>query len=121
MKNNVSKFLVWAAIALIIATGLIHLTMAKHEFEEGTYIGFLFILNAVFAVVAAVGIYRHRGWAWVLGALIAGLSIIGYIISRTAGMPGAEVEEWNAIGFVAMIVEGAFIAVYAMTHKKRRP
>lgn len=119
MKLNVSKVLVWTAIALIIATGLIHLTMARHEFEEGTYIGFSFILNAVFAVIAAIGIYLHRGWAWILGALIAGLSLIGYIISRTVGMPGAEAEEWNAIGFISLIVEGAFIAVYAMTHKNR--
>lgn len=119
MKLKVSKVLVWTAIALIIATGLIHLTMAKHEFEEGTYIGLLFILNAVFAVVAAIGIYLHRNWAWMLGALIAGLSLIGYIISRTAGMPGAEVEEWNMIGFISLILEGTFIAVYAMKHKNR--
>ncbi len=119
MNKDVSKGLVWAAIVLIIATGLIHLTMARHEFGEEIYIGFLFLLNAVFAVIAAIGIYLKRSWAWLLGALIAGFSFIGYITSRTVGMPGTEIEEWNTIGFISLIVEGAFISVYALTHKNR--
>lgn len=108
---NVSKGLVWAGIALILITGLIHLISTPHHFEEATYVGVLFVLNAIGSAAAAIGIFLQRGWGWALGALIAALSIISFLISRTVGLPATHVEEWNTLGISSVIVEAAFLLV----------
>lgn len=115
-KLNLSKALVWTGILLILATGLIHLVEAPENFEEIAYKGILFYLNAVGALVAAIGIYRgQRGWGWSLGGLIALGSIVGYVISRTLGLPMLEVEDdWlEPLGVASVVVETLFLAAYA--------
>jgi hypothetical protein len=114
-KLTLSKSLVWAGILLILITGLIHLVDAPDSYEEVAYKGVLFYLNGAGALLAAVGIYRGaRGWGWSLGALIAFGSIVGYILSRTVGLPMLEVEdEWlEPLGVIALAVEALFMALY---------
>jgi len=53
---------VWAGIALIILTGLIHGIGAPDAFGDAPYKGVLFILNAIGALAAAYGIYRAERW-----------------------------------------------------------
>lgn len=108
---NVSKSLMWAAIALILATGIIHLIETPHHFEEAKYVGVLFVLNGIGSAVAAFGIYRNAAWGWSLGAFIAAFSIISYIVSRTAGLPETEVEDWDLIGIISLAVEAGFLLV----------
>ncbi|HNP86127.1 MAG TPA: hypothetical protein PKK78_08320 [Kouleothrix sp.] len=115
-KLVLSKTLVWFGIALILATGLVHLVEAPENLEEAFYKGVLFFLNAAGALIAAVGIYRgQRGWGWSLGSLIALSSIVGYVISRTVGLPGLEVDdEWfEPLGVASLLVEGVYLALYA--------
>lgn len=102
----------WAGILLILATGLIHLIETPHHFEEASYVGVLFVLNGIGSAAAAVGIFLQRGWGWWLGAFIAAGSIISFIISRTIGLPGTHVEEWNTIGIASVVVEAAFLLVF---------
>lgn len=111
--NNQSKSIAWAGIVLIIITGIIHFIDAPDAFGEITYKGILFTLNGIGAVVAAYGIFRGASWGWLLGLLVAGGAIIGYIISRTIGLPGLPVEsEWlEPLGVFSLIVEGIFVAL----------
>ena len=105
-----SKILQWLAIGLIIATGFLHLLTAQGEYEEAAYMGYLFVANFFGALVAAFGIYHRRVWGWMLGLAVAAGSIVGYIWSRTLGMPGMEHEEWiTPYGVVALAVEGLFV------------
>lgn len=112
MSNN-SKTTMWAGIVLIVITGVIHLIDAPDAFSEITYKGVLFMLNGIGGLVAAYGVFRGRNWGWFLGLLIAGGAIIGYIISRTIGLPGLEVEStWlEPLGVLSLIVEGIFVAL----------
>src|SRR5215204_1068119 len=80
--------LAWAGVSLTAAVGLIHLLEVPEELEEATYLGLLFLANFGGAVVAAIGIYRGHKWGWGLGALLAGGAFVGYVISRTLGVPG---------------------------------
>ena len=83
-----SKFILALGIIAIIVTGLVHVIDAPDAFQEAAYKGWLFSLNGVGALVAAIGIYlRKRAWGWNLGLLIAALSIVFYILSRTVGLP----------------------------------
>lgn len=103
-----------AGMALILAVGAIHLIETPHHFEAAAYLGVLFAANFVATVAAAVGIFRGaKSWGWTLGALISGLSLLGYLASRLFGLPGfAEAAgEWDEpLGTFAMILEGLFLA-----------
>jgi len=107
-----TSFLSWLGIALILQTGLLHLYAAPNEVVDAPFWGALFALNFIATLVAAFGLWRRQRWGWVLGALIAGGSLIGYFLSRTSGMPGMEVEAWgDPAGSASLVVEGAFLVV----------
>jgi hypothetical protein len=117
--------LAWAGASLIAAVGLIHLLEAPEELEEATYLGLLFLANFGGAVVAAIGIYRGQKWGWGLGALLAGGAFVGYVISRTLGLPGMPVEEWLVpLGVISMLIEVLFmglgLAIFAHPAKVAR-
>ncbi len=109
--NNISKSVMWAGIFLIVVTGVIHFIDAPDTFTEATYKGILFSLNGIGALVAAVGIFRGKSWGWLLGLLIAGGAFVGYVISRTVGLPGLPVEsEWlEPLGVLSLVVEGIYV------------
>ncbi len=101
--------LVLAGILSIAAIGLIHLLEVPDELEEATYLGLLFLANSGAAVVAAIGIYRNYKWGWTLGALVAGGAFVGYVLSRTIGLPGMPVEQWlEPLGVLSLLVEALF-------------
>jgi hypothetical protein len=104
----------WGGISLIVLAGLIHLIEAPEHFEEAPYLGFLFFANFVGAIVAAFGIYRgSRSWGWGLGILLAASAFLGYILSRTVGLPRFYEEEFSEpMGVLSLIVEALFVLVY---------
>jgi len=105
-----SKLLQWLAILFIIQIGLFHIFTAQKEYNEAAYMGYLFAANFFGALLAAFGIYHKQLWGWILGFVISIGSIVGYIWSRTLGMPSMNVEEWfSPYGIVSMSLEGAFI------------
>ncbi|GAC1657695.1 MAG: hypothetical protein NVS4B3_24530 [Gemmatimonadaceae bacterium] len=105
----------WTGIALILATGVIHLIDAPSSFEDARYKGLLFLANGAGATVAAVGIFRGaRGWGWGLGCVVAGGALVGYVVSRTVGLPGLAPDVWlEPLGIVSLVVEAAFLVVFA--------
>jgi hypothetical protein len=118
----VTKNVMWLGIILILLTGLIHLIDAQDNFKDATYKGLLFVANGIGAIIAAIGIYRGaRKWGWGLGLLVAVGAIIGYIISRTIGLPGLEIDpHWSEpLGVASLIVEGLFTvtALYALSSR----
>src|SRR5437868_506212 len=90
---NRQSLFIGAAVVLILVTGLIHLVGGPDNWSEAAYKGLLFFLNAGAAAIAAVGIYRgQKSWGWGLGLVVAGGAMVMYMISRTVGLPGLEVE-----------------------------
>ena len=109
------RLLQWLGLTLILQTGLVHLYLAPESFSELPYEGILFLANAIGAVAAAYGIYRGKVWGWNLGVLIAAGSIVAYVLSRTIGLPGHEIEEWSTpLGVGAMLVESGFLIACLM-------
>lgn len=110
-----SRILQWAGIALILETGLLHLYSVPHESAEANYLVILFLLNFIGSFYAAWGIFRQKEGGWILGAMIAIGSIVGYIQSRTVGLPGIEVEPWlEPVGILALGAEGFFLLVFLL-------
>lgn len=114
----------WSGITLITIVGLIHLQQTPHHFEAATYLGWLFIANFFGSLVAALGIYREEQWGWLLGVLIAAGAFVGFLVSRTFGLPATHHHEfvghWNTWGIISLIVEGLFVALYLSVSTLRR-
>jgi hypothetical protein len=94
--------------------GLIHLILAPEYFSEQAYIGVLFVLGAI-----ALGAFALRLWrgddvpSWLLGALtMAGMGV-GFVLSRTVGLPGFHEGEWELSGLICLLLEAGFVAVAA--------
>jgi hypothetical protein len=113
----------WLAIAAIVGTGLIHIVEAQPSFGDATNKGVLFVANGVGALVAAIGIYRNqRGLGWVLGLLVAGGAMAGYVASRTVGLPGlkAEPENWfEPMGVASLVCELLFVVLFLVSSRAR--
>jgi peptidoglycan/LPS O-acetylase OafA/YrhL len=114
----------WIAIAAIVASGVIHLIEARDAFGDATYKGILFVAQGLGALVAGVGIYRaERVWGWSLGLLAAGGALIGYVLSRTVGLPGLAPEPaaWlEPMGVASLIVEGLFVLLFVVAWRRPR-
>ena len=120
MNNStlrVHKIIVVLAMLAILVTGAIHAKDAPDAWSDAHYKGVLFALNGLGALISAVGIYLGtRSWGWGLGLLIAAGSIVGYIASRTIGLPGlpAEPDAWlEPLGVASLVAEGLFVALAA--------
>jgi hypothetical protein len=97
-----------AALAVV---GVIHLILSPEYLSEQTYVGVLFIAGGVFLCALAVALWmRDNVPSWLLGALtMAGMGI-GYILSRTTGLPGLKETEWELSGIVCLVLEAGFVA-----------
>ena len=112
-----------AGITLIFVTGAIHFIDAPGSFGDATYKGLLFLANGIGAIVAGLGIYRgERTWGWGLGVLVAGGALVGYVISRTVGLPGLAPDIWlEPLGVLSLVVEAAFIVLFAQSRRVGPP
>lgn len=94
--------------------GLIHLILAPEYFSEKAYIGVLFVLGAIVLCAFALRLWRGDDVpSWLLGALtMAGMGI-GFVLSRTVGLPGFHESEWELSGVVCLLLEAGFVVVAA--------
>ena len=116
-KVNATPMQIWTGIGLILASGAIHAIETPEYLEEMRYIGVLFALSVLGAIVAAIGIGRGEQWGWSLGTVVAAGSILGYLLSRTIGLPGFRENSWEEfaepLGLLSLAVEGMFLVVAA--------
>ena len=115
----------WIGILLISVTGLIHLLEARDAFGEAFYKGVLFVANGMGAAISAVGIHRgERRWGWDLGCVVTVGALVGYVLSRTVGLPGlpAEPDAWlEPLGVASLVVEVLFVMFYLRASRVRQP
>ncbi len=117
--NSRRRLTLWGT-SLIALVGLIHLLVVPEYFEFATYLGLLFVVNALGAFASAIGIYRRAWWGWPLGVIIAGGAFFMYIESRTIGLPRLN-EGWlDPPGILSLIIEGIFVALYLREVARRR-
>jgi uncharacterized membrane protein HdeD (DUF308 family) len=116
MKTSNNTLLVWLAIAAILVTGLIHLVEVPDNLAEVPYKGVLFILNGIASILAAFLIARADTRGWQLGIAVAFSAAVGYVLSRTIGLPllPAEPDAWfEPLGIASLLVEVAFLGIVA--------
>lgn len=119
--NTQSKTIIWLGVVLMMIMGVVHLLDAQSAFDDATYKGWLFVAYGLFAFIAAIGIYRGKQtWGWKFGALVAVSTLLGYIASRTIGLPQlpAEPDAWlEPLGVASVVAEGAFLIVFGLSNR----
>jgi hypothetical protein len=103
---------------------LIHALQSPEAFEETTYLGALFIGAIVASLVLAAVLTRtsdQRAWA-AAGGLAAAI-MIGYVLTRTSGLPDAtvDVDNWTEpLGLASLVAEGLVFCVTVGVLASRR-
>jgi hypothetical protein len=116
----ISHRIVARAIAAIglLGIGLIHLLDLPGKIKETPYLGVTYIVLIAGTLVASAWLaVRDDRRAWVLGGGIALLTLIGFVINRTVGMPHAteDIGNWlEPLGLASLFVEALVVLVSGM-------
>lgn len=118
--RGTSKLAKASGIALIVVVGLLNFHLPHFLIEPtgnrsyATYLLELGLLaNVLGAVIAALGIYLGRRWGWLLGAVVALVSVALYVGQETVGLPGLPKMWLEPSRLLALLVEGLFLALAA--------
>jgi hypothetical protein len=116
------------AIGGLVAVALIHMLQLPAALAAAGYVGGLFIAAAIAClVIAAVLTRTSDDRAWAAAGGLAALILLGYVLSRSVGLPGftEDIGEWSErLGLASMVAEGLLVcvtgAVLAMRHSPLR-
>lgn len=113
---NQPRLVTFTGISLILMIGFTHMYVFPQHFETVPYLGLSFVVLFGISLVSAINILRGSyRWGWLPGAVISGVALLCYILSRTLGFPSfpeAQHDWANPPGTVAMAFEAAFIFLY---------
>ena len=116
-------------VVLLAAIAVIHLEDIAGKFQETPYLGVGYVLLIAGCAVSAVHLVRpdrldHRA-GWALAGGLASLTLLGFVLTRTVGLPQATDDKGNwheALGVWSMIIEGGLVALAgACLATSRRP
>ncbi|WP_291431847.1 hypothetical protein [Deinococcus sp.] len=117
-----SLHLLGAALLGVIAW--VHFKDIPDKLKETDYLGWAYIL--LVAGCAAAGAWllsSHPRRGYVLGSVISLGATIGYVLTRTTGLPHAtdDIGNWVELsGIVALVAEGAFLILSAVALRPAR-
>jgi len=96
--------------ATMAGIAAIHLVLAPEYFGEQAYVGALFLLGAAAGALIAARLGRAADRdTWALGAALSAAMAIGFVLSRTVGLPGFHEGEWELSGLLSLLLEGGFV------------
>ncbi len=103
------------AILGLIGVALIHVLELPDVFEEAFYLGLLFVGAVVASLLVAVALTRESdARVWRVAGGLPGLILLGYVVSRTVGLPGftSDMGEWTEpLGLASMVAEGLLVSL----------
>ena len=112
---NVPRIITATGAGVLLMIGLTHMYKFLDHFEAAIYIGMSFAALFAGTLVSAFGITLGKKRAWALGAAICAVAIVGYVVSRTWGLPGLEeaVGAWDEpAGTFAVGAELLYLGLY---------
>jgi hypothetical protein len=126
MSIQISRFKVvrWTAITMAAVEVGIHTVLAPSHLKEKLYIGVLFlaadVLLAGVLLSLLTGVVRPVGW--LLGASVCAGMLVGFVLSRTTGLPGYR-ESWSSdhwLGVASLPPEVVFVVCAVCAVRFRR-
>jgi hypothetical protein len=112
----------WCASFLLLVAAGTHIPLIRMHLEEAPYIGWLFIALSVVCLVLAVAIlFVDNPGIWVLSGAVCLAAVVGYLASRTIGLPqiGDDVGNWTEPLGIPAVASEALMVVLAWTHLRR--
>jgi hypothetical protein len=113
-------------IAGVAGIGLIHLLDSVDTFHETRWLFWAYVLLMAATIAVAGALLHDPGRrAFAAAALVAAAPLVGYVLSRTTGLPGADddIGNWaDPLGLASLWVEGAVVltAGYALAPRTVR-
>lgn len=115
IRLNTARWTALIALELLIG---IHVALTPMHLAEKFYIGVLFTIgNAAFFIAMLLLISRRwRITGWLLGTATCIVEFVGFIASRTIGLPDGYKETWasapeDLLGLACLAIEVAFVAI----------
>jgi hypothetical protein len=105
-----------AVIAVgLAAMGVIHLLDSIGKYSETRYLFWMYIALIVGSIgVAGLVLFTRMRAAFLAAAVLAGSALLGYVLSRSTGLPNAsgDIGNWaEPLGLASMFVEASVVAV----------
>ena len=99
----------------LVGVALIHLLDSGSKFGETPYMFWMYV-GLMVASLGVAGLLLHtESWrTWAMAGGLAGVTILGYVLSRTTGLPGAskDVGNWSEpLGLASLLIEGCIVAL----------
>jgi hypothetical protein len=101
---------------LLLAIAIIHLQDQGGLLggESPTWLRYGYYLIEIGSIISALVLIRGKAIGWVLGLASSAAPLVGYLLSRTVGVPGdpGDVGNWGyLLGTVSLMVEASFIVL----------
>ena len=115
MRSLVAEIGTRAAVAVGLAgIALIHLLDSIGKWSETRYLFWMYV-GLIIASLATAGwvLFTRSRTALLTAAAVAASALVGYVVSRTVGLPGAtdDIGNWTEpLGLASLFVEGAVVA-----------
>ena len=113
MTGEEMRDAVLRAVAVIGLAGvaLIHVLDAHDTFASTPYLGWLYVGLITGSLASAAWLLRGSdSRAWAAAVLLSTGAIVGFVCSRTVGLPGSTDDIgnwWEPLGLASLFVEGA--------------
>jgi hypothetical protein len=112
-----------AAVVALAGVALIHVLDAPNTFQVVPYIGWLYVALITGSMLTAGALISGSNTrAWVTAALLPFGAIVGFILTRTVGLPGdtGDIGNWSEpLGMASLFVEGSLVALSAIVLQMR--
>jgi len=99
----------------LVGVALIHLLDSGSKFGETPYIFWMYVGLMVASLTVAGLLLHTESWrTWALVGGLAGMTVLGYVLSRTTGLPraSADVGNWSEpLGLASLFIEGCIVAL----------
>src|SRR3954451_20620453 len=104
------------AVLGLVGVALTHLVDLPDKLEEAHYMAAMFcaLIGASIVLAGALATGRHVEAALLAGGALSALTIVGYVPSRTVGLPQLEdhVGMWmDPAGIVSLVCEGTLVVL----------
>jgi Na+/proline symporter len=105
------------AIVALCGIALIHLLDLPGKFSETPYMGVMYLGAIAGSLGLATVLTRTSDRrAWAAAAALAGSIVVGFVLSRTTGLPNAtgDIGNWSEpLGMASLFVEAALVCLSA--------
>ncbi len=112
-----------AGIAGLGAVIAVHTSELSGKVDETAYLGLGYVLLIAASIVSIVLLAQRDLRGWILGGLTSAAAFVGFVLTRTTGLPNArgDIGNWSeTIAIWSLVAEGLVVALTLAALSRRR-